>query len=102
MRRRIILAAALLGVLALAVAGYYGPSARQVYAQSALATYAIDWYTIDSGGALESSGGTYTLSGTIGQHDAGSPMESGTYELNGGFWPGAQARYTIAVPIASK
>lgn len=102
MRRRVILGAALLGVLALAAAAYYGPSASEAYAQSALATYAIEWYTIDSGGGMNSSGGTYTLSGTIGQHDAGSPMESGTFDLNGGFWAGAEARYTIAVPIASR
>ncbi|HEY0739330.1 MAG TPA: hypothetical protein VGD69_30690 [Herpetosiphonaceae bacterium] len=102
MRRRIILGAGLLGVLALAAVAHYGSSARQAYAQSALAEYAIDWYTIDSGGALNSSGGTYALSGTIGQHDAGSTMESGTYDLKGGFWPGAQARYIIAVPIASR
>ena len=102
MKRRVILAATLLAVLALAAAAHYGPSVRQAYAQSTLATYAIDWYTIDGGGGFNSSGGTYTLSGTIGQHDAGSPMESGTFDLNGGFWAGAEARYIIAVPIASK
>lgn len=101
MRRRSILGAALLGALTLAATAYYGPSVRQAYAQSALAEYAIDWYTIDSGGGLNSSGGTYTLSGTIGQYDVGS-HESSTFDLAGGFWPGAQARYTIAVPIASK
>ena len=34
-----------------------------------------------------SSGGQYTLSGTIGQHDAAYSY-SGDYELLGGFWSG--------------
>ena len=47
--------------------------------------FEIDWYTIDGGGGT-SSGGTYVLSGTIGQHDAGGTLAGGTYELTGGFW----------------
>jgi hypothetical protein len=47
-------------------------------------TYKIDWYTIDGGGGT-SSGGQYTVSGTIGQPDAGK-MTGGNYELTGGFW----------------
>ena len=49
-------------------------------------TYAIDWYTVDGGGGT-SSGGNFTLSGTIGQPDAGS-MAGGDYVLDGGFWTG--------------
>ena len=48
--------------------------------------YSISWYTIDGGGGT-SSGGNYSLTGTIGQHDA-SYSEGGQYELLGGFWPG--------------
>ena len=54
--------------------------------------YAINWYTIDGGGAGvsdASAGGSYTLSGTIGQPDARNhpePMEGGSYKLTGGFW----------------
>ena len=47
--------------------------------------YAIDWHTIDGGGEMSSTGGSYELSGTIGQHDAGE-MSGGTYSLTGGFW----------------
>ena len=47
--------------------------------------YEISWSTIDGGGG-RSSGGTYTLTGTIGQADAGG-MSGGDYELQGGFWP---------------
>jgi len=50
--------------------------------------YAIDWHTIDTGGGT-SSGGSYTLTGTIGQHDAGGPMTGGELSLTGGFWGGA-------------
>ena len=48
--------------------------------------YVVDWSTIDGGGGT-SSGGQYTLSGTIGQPDA-SYSAGGDYELLGGFWPG--------------
>jgi hypothetical protein len=39
-------------------------------------TYSIDWYKI-AGGGDTSTGGTYTVSSTIGQHDAGGPMTGG-------------------------
>jgi hypothetical protein len=48
-------------------------------------SYSIDWYKIAGGGGT-STGGTYTVSGTIGQHDAGGPMTGGNYSLTGGFW----------------
>jgi hypothetical protein len=53
---------------------------------TANADYSISWHTIDGGGG-QSSGGTYTLTGTIGQHDA-AYSAGGDYELLGGFWPG--------------
>src|SRR5438105_13370401 len=49
-------------------------------------SYAIDWYTIDGGGGT-SSGGSFTLSGTIGQPDVAT-LSGGNYTLQGGFWPG--------------
>jgi hypothetical protein len=57
-----------------------------MFASVCFADYSIDWYTIDGGGGTSSSG-PYTLSGTIGQPDAGW-MRGGDYELLGGFWPG--------------
>ena len=48
-------------------------------------TYAIDWFTVDAGGGT-CSGNVYQLSGTIGQPDAGSTMNGGTCNLDGGFW----------------
>jgi hypothetical protein len=47
-------------------------------------SYSIDWFTIDGGGGA-STGGVYSVSGTIGQPDAGV-MSGGHYSLAGGFW----------------
>jgi hypothetical protein len=48
-------------------------------------SYSINWFKIAGGGGT-SAGGTYQVSGTIGQHDAGGPMTGGNYSLTGGFW----------------
>ena len=50
--------------------------------------YSIPWSTIDGGGVISSTGGSFTLSGTIGQPDAGGPMTGGSFSLTGGFWAG--------------
>ena len=47
--------------------------------------YSIDWSTIDGGGGATSTGGVYSVSGTIGQPDAGK-MSGGNYTVDGGFW----------------
>ena len=54
-------------------------------ARAAAQQYEIPWHTIDGGGGT-SSGGSFELSGTIGQHDAGGPMTGGSFSLTGGFW----------------
>lgn len=54
---------------------------------SAALAYELESSTIDGGGATV-TGGTYLLSGTIGQPDAGVAT-GGSYELRGGFWPTA-------------
>ena len=41
--------------------------------------------TIDSGGVMRSTGGSFELSGTIGQPDAGN-LSGGAFQLTGGFW----------------
>lgn len=47
-----------------------------------------DWWTVDSGVTLWSTGGTFELSGTIGQADAGPIVPSGgNISVTGGFWP---------------
>jgi hypothetical protein len=63
-----------------------GTLALPVFASNVFAqTYAIDWFTIDGGGDMFSTGGDFELSGTIGQPDAGV-MTGGDFELVGGFW----------------
>ena len=47
--------------------------------------YSVDWYKISGGGGT-STGGVYSVSGTIGQQDASGPMTGGSYSLTGGFW----------------
>jgi len=47
--------------------------------------YSVDWYKVSGGGGV-STGGVYSVNGTIGQHDAGGPMTGGGYSLTGGFW----------------
>ncbi len=46
--------------------------------------YTLDWFTVDGGGGT-STGGVYSVSGTIGQPDAGH-LSGGNYTLDGGFW----------------
>jgi hypothetical protein len=58
---------------------------------AALAQYDLSWYTVDGGGDMWTTGGTFELSGTIGQPDAGVVMTGGTFELTGGFWALAAA-----------
>ncbi len=47
--------------------------------------YDLTWNSIDGGGQMFSTGGAYSLGGTIGQADAGT-MSGGSYTLSGGFW----------------
>ena len=63
--------------------------------------YDLSWSTIDGGGAFDSSGGGYSLDGTIGQADAGT-LIGGGYTLNGGFWSGAVTQYQVFLPLTLK
>lgn len=47
--------------------------------------FSIDWYKVAGGGGT-ASGSTYSVSGSIGQHDAGTVMRGSTYSVTGGFW----------------
>ena len=60
-------------------------------------SYSIDWYKIAGGGGT-STGGTYQVSGTIGQHDAGNAMTGGNYSLTGGFWSLISVVQTAGLP----
>jgi hypothetical protein len=64
-------------------------------------SYAIDWYKVAGGGGT--SNGTngasvYSLSGTIGQQDAGTAMTGGNYSLTGGFWSLVSVVQTAGAP----
>lgn len=48
-------------------------------------TFSIDWYKVSGGGGT-STGGVYSVSGTIGQQDASGAMSGGSYSVTGGFW----------------
>src|SRR6266850_2060379 len=61
--------------------------------------YSIDWFTIDGGGGF-STGGVYSVSGTIGQPDAGT-MSGGNYSLTGGFWSLLSVVQTPGSPLLS-
>jgi hypothetical protein len=63
------------------------------------AQYSLDWSTIDGGGGT-STGGVYSVSGTIGQPDVGA-MSGGAYTLSGGFWGLVAAVQTPGAPLLS-
>ncbi len=62
--------------------------------------YSLDWSTIDGGGGT-STGGVYSVSGTIGQPDAGPAMTGGNYSLTGGFWSLLSVVQTPGAPLLS-
>jgi hypothetical protein len=61
-----------------------------LFAVAAIANFSVDWHTVDGGGGTL-SGGAYSVSGTIGQHDAGAPLTAGAFSITGGFWAGASS-----------
>lgn len=58
--------------------------------------FAVDWSKISGGGGA-SSGGQFSVSGTIGQHDAGT-MSGGNFSLVTGFWSAFVAVPTPGAP----
>lgn len=77
----------------LAVSLFVSCLAMMASAQS----YTIDWYKVAGGGGT-STGGTYTVSGTIGQPDASGAMSGGNYSITGGFWALIQVVQTPGAP----
>ena len=99
MKRKLIL-----GLCALILFALFALNVRVGYAEPSAAPkttgYTIDWYTIDGGGAQDLAGGSYTLSGTIGQYDAGS-QSGGSYTLNSGYWVDVFG-YRLYLPVILK
>ncbi len=61
-------------------------------------TYSIYRSTINSGGNTCTEK-VYTISGTIGQSDAGAPLTNGAYEVIGGFWSLLRGGQIPEVPL---
>jgi hypothetical protein len=67
-------------------------------------TYSVNWYKIAGGGGTSAgtNGATvYSISGTIGQQDAGTAMAGGNYSLTGGFWSYIALVQTAGAPTLS-
>jgi len=64
--------------------------------------FEIAWWTLDGGGHTWSTGGDFSLGGTISQHEA-SPqtLTGGTFSLNGGFWALIPCSRTVAADFDS-
>ena len=66
--------------------------------QPAQAGYDLSWWTVNGGGGMFSTGGNYSLGGTIGQPDAGLLVGQG-YSLAGGFWSGGGQLHRVHLPL---
>jgi hypothetical protein len=60
-------------------------------------SYSIDWFKISGGGGT-STNGQYSVSGTIGQPDAGGTMSGGNFSVTGGFWSLISVVQTAGAP----
>lgn len=61
-------------------------------------SWAINWWSVDGGGGM-SSGGSWTLVGSIGQPDAGV-AQGGAFRLEGGFLASTATRsYQVNLPL---
>jgi hypothetical protein len=63
-------------------------------------SYSIDWYKIAGGGGT-STNSEYSVTGTIGQPDAGMAMSGGQYSVTGGFWSLISVVQTTGLPNLS-
>ena len=57
------------------------------------AQYSINWFKVSGGGGT-STNGQLSVSGTVGQHDAGGSMSGNGFKVTGGFWV-----LPVAVPV---
>jgi hypothetical protein len=66
-------------------------------ATTARAQFSLPWFSIDGGGGT-SAGGQFSVSGTIGQPDAGA-LSGGVFKLEGGFWSGIRVLQMPDAPV---
>lgn len=84
-------------MLCLTVALAHFVVAGTVFGQS----YSIARFAIAGGGGLNSTGGVYGVSGTVGQPEAGGPLSGVPYTLDGGFWALPVTVQTPDAPLLS-
>lgn len=78
-RKTILIALAVVALALLDLTGFSGANVSglaRVHAQSG-GGYDLTWSTLDGGGAMFSTGGGYSLGGTLGQPDAGAASSGG-------------------------
>jgi hypothetical protein len=109
MEHKIFFKGALLGLvialtMGLGLLAWSGQRAPRFVLAAAQATQ-LNWWTMDSGGGTSDSS-NYSLAGTLGQADAGPPgsqMSGGSYDLEGGFWPGVASQYPpLYLPVVRR
>ncbi len=64
-------------------------------------TYSINWYKVAGGGGTSSATNAstiYSISGTVGQQDAGGAMTGGNYSVTGGYWSLISVVQTAGLP----
>ena len=73
--------------------------AFQALAQSG-GGYDLSWSAVAGGGGTLSTGGTYSVDGTVGQPEAGL-LKGGDFTVGGGFLPGGEvaSEYWIYLPL---
>jgi hypothetical protein len=60
--------------------------------------YDLSWNAVAGGGYAFSTGGGFSLGGTVGQADAGV-LSGGSFTLVGGFWAGAAPQLKVYLPV---
>ena len=93
LRGKIFLALSILTLIALTQSTILTPASAQ-----SGGGYDLTWNMIAGGGATFSTGGGYSLGGTIGQSDAGT-LSGSDYTLAGGFWGGGSTLYNLMLPL---
>ncbi len=72
------------------------------FAVRAEGSFSVVRWSSDGGGG-SSTGGQYTLVGTIGQPDAGTFASSGgDFQVLGGFWAGKSGEYRSFLPLVAR
>jgi len=88
----------------LALALVLALAASHMIAASATFAPTISRWVVDTGGDT-SAGGSYTLSATAGQAEAGPVLSGGAYQLTSGYWAaaaGGAAHGKTYIPIVSR